>query len=111
MCIRDSRIPLQVSADGEVLRLRGEGWTNLRRDIDLQLYTYVGRRVPIGAIISPLLPESRFSTFMMVEVTGTLDSPDMQRRPFPQLEATFQQIFPEVAERQPLRDTIQRWRN
>lgn len=105
------RIPLQVSADGEVLRLRGEGWTNLRREIDLQLYTYVGRRVPIGNIISPLLPESRFSTFMMVEVTGTMDSPDMQRRPFPQLEATFQQMFPEVAERQPLRDTIQRWRN
>ncbi len=48
---------------------------------------------------------------MMVEVTGTMDSPDMQRRPFPQLEATFQQMFPEVAERQPIRDTIQRWRN
>ncbi|MFO0941241.1 MAG: AsmA-like C-terminal region-containing protein [Pirellulales bacterium] len=104
-------IPLQISADGEVLRLRGEGWTNLRRDVDLQLYTYVGRKVPIGAIVSPLLPESRFSTFMMVEVTGTLDNPDMQRKAFPQLEATLQQMFPEVAERRPIRDTIQRWKN
>jgi hypothetical protein len=104
-------IPLQLSADGEVLRLRGEGWTNLRRELELELYTYVGRRVPISQIVSPLLAESRFSTFMMVEVTGTLDSPEMQRRPFPQLEATFQQIFPEVAEKRPLRDTINRWRN
>jgi hypothetical protein len=104
-------IPLQVSADGEVLRLRGEGWTNLRRELELQLYTYVGRRLPVSKIVSPLLAESRFSTFMMVEVSGTLDSPDMQRRPFPQLEATLQQIFPEVAEKRPLRDAFQRWQN
>lgn len=103
-------IPLQVSADGEVLRLRGEGWTNLRKDVELQLYTYVGRRVPIGKIIAPLVPESQLSTFMMIEVTGSLNSPDMQRRAFPQIEATLQQMFPEVAQRQPLRNTLQMWR-
>jgi hypothetical protein len=104
-------IPLQVAADGEVLRLRGEGWTNLRKDVDLQLYTYVGRRLPISQIVSPLLAESRFATFMMVEVAGTLDNPQMQRRPFPQLEATLQQIFPEVADQGPFREAIDRWRN
>lgn len=89
-------IPLQVSADGEVLRLRGEGWTNLRRDVELQLYTYVGRRTPIGKVITPIFPESRFATFMTVDVTGSLDNPEMQRRPFPQLGATLQTMFPEV---------------
>jgi hypothetical protein len=47
---------------------------------------------------------------MMIEVNGTLDNPDMQRRPFPQLEATLQQIFPEVAEQRPIRDAIKSWR-
>ncbi len=96
--IDGDKIKLQVNCDGEVLRLRGEGWTNLRRDIDLELYSYVGRG-PIQSVVSPLLSESRYATFMMIEVHGTLDNPVMQRRPFPQLEATLQQIFPEVAER------------
>lgn len=96
--IDGDKIKLQVNCDGEVLRLRGEGWTNLRRDINLELYSYVGRG-PIQSVVSPLLSESRYATFMMIEVRGTLDNPIMQRRPFPQLEATLQQIFPEVAER------------
>lgn len=93
------RIPLQIYCEGSLLRLRGEGWTNLRRDINLELYSYVGRRIPISQVISPLLAESRYATFMMIEVTGNLAAePKMIRRPFPQLEATLQQIFPEVAE-------------
>lgn len=104
--IDGDHIPLKLTADGDVLRLRGEGWTNLRRDIDLELYAYVGRMLPIGQVASPLLAESRFATFMMVEVSGTLDNPLMQRRPFPQIEATFQQIFPELSDRRPVRDWV-----
>ncbi len=96
--IDGDRIPLQVKCEGEVLRLRGEGWTNLRREIGLELYSYVGRR-PIYNMVAPLIPESRYATFMMIEVDGTLDNPNMQRRPFPQLEATLQQIFPEVVQK------------
>lgn len=94
--IDGDKIPLRIECEGDVLRLRGEGWTNLRREIDLDLYSYIGRR-PIYSVISPLLTESRYATFMLIEVDGTLDNPNMQRRPFPQLEATLQQIFPEVA--------------
>jgi hypothetical protein len=36
---------------------------------------------------------------MMIEVGGTLDNLTMQRRPFPHLESTLQQMFPEVAQR------------
>ncbi len=97
--IDGDRIPLQIACEGDVLRLRGDGWTNLRRDVYLELYTYVGRRIPISNVISPLLSESKYATLMMIEVQGTLDNPSMQRRPFPQFEATLQQIFPEVVER------------
>lgn len=96
--IDGDRIPLQIACDGEVLRLKGEGWTNLRKELELDLYSYVGRRIPIATVVSPLLAESRYATFMLIEVRGTLDNPSMQRRAFPQLEATFQQIFPELAE-------------
>ena len=96
--IDGDKVPLQVSCEGDVLRLRGEGWTNLRRDINLELYSYVGRR-PIYSVVSPLLSESRYATFMLIEVGGTLDNPVMQRRPFPQIEYTLQQIFPEVVQR------------
>lgn len=106
--IDGDRIPLNIACDGEVLRVRGDGWVNLRREVDLELYSYVGRRIPISQVVTPLLEESRFATFMMIEVDGTLDNPVMQRRPFPQLEATWQQIFPEVANRP--RESLIPWR-
>ncbi|GIW97384.1 MAG: hypothetical protein KatS3mg111_0717 [Pirellulaceae bacterium] len=103
--IDGDRIPLQVACEGDVLRLRGDGMTNLRREISLDLYSYVGRRLPGADALTPVLPDSRFATFMLIQVGGTLDNPTMQRKPFPQIEATFQQIFPELAEqrrRQPM---------
>ena len=89
------RIPLKVACDGDVLRMVGSGWTNQRREIELELYTFVGRR----RLIDPLLSESPYASTMMIEVGGTLDNLSMQRRPFPHLESTLQQMFPEVAER------------
>ena len=109
MCIRDrDKIPLHIQCEGEVLRLRGDGWINTRRDIDLQMYICIGR-LPIYSVVSPLLAESRYATFMLIEVDGTLDNPNMQRRPFPQLEATLQQIFPEVAQKNKMNGLVP-WR-
>ena len=104
--IDGDRIPLQIACDGDVLRLRGEGWTNLRRELNLELYSYVGRRIPITNVISPLLAESRYATLMKIEVQGTLDNPILRPNHFPQLEATLQQIFPEVAERRSIGDAL-----
>ena len=106
--IDGDKIPLHIQCDGEVLRLRGDGSINTRRDIDLQMYTYIGRR-PIYNVVAPLLAESRYATFMLIEVDGTLDNPNMQRRPFPQFEATLQQIFPEVAQRNKIKGLVP-WR-
>lgn len=91
------RIPLTIECKGDLLRLKGEGWTNLRREIDLTLYTWVGRSAPVRELLDPVF-ESSYA-MAMIEVGGTLDNPEMQRHPFPQLESTLQQIFPEVAQR------------
>jgi hypothetical protein len=90
------RLP-HVACDGEMMRLRGDGEINLRREIDLQLYSYVGRRLPLRDVVAPLLREPKYATFMLIEVKGTLNNPIMQPRPFPQIEHTFQQIFPELS--------------
>lgn len=95
--IDGNRIPIDVSCEGEILWLRGEGETNLRRELQLDLYSYVGRRSSVAKVAGTLLPDSRSATFMLVEIGGTLDNPTMQRRAFPQIEASFQQIFPELA--------------
>ncbi len=89
------RIPLTVACDGDVLRLMGKGWTNQRREIELDLYTFIGRR----RLIDPVLSETPYASAMMIEVRGTLDNLSMQRRPFHNLESTWQQMFPEMAER------------
>ncbi len=102
-------IPLNVACEGDVLRMVGKGWTNLRREIELDLYTYVGRRNVVRNVIDPLLSESPYASTMMIAVRGSLDSPDMKRVPFPQLESTLQQMFPEVAERRQ-ENPILRWR-
>lgn len=94
--IDGDRIPLKIACDGDALRLRGEGWTDLHRNVELQLYSYVGRR-PISSLVSDIIPESPYATFLMIEVNGTLDNPNMQRRTFPQFSAV-QQMFPELAE-------------
>lgn len=91
------RIKMDVSCEGDLLWLRGNGETNLRRELYLKLYSYAGRRSSLGRVAGSLLPASKQATFMEVEINGTLDNPIMQRRAFPQI--TLQQIFPELATR------------
>lgn len=92
-------IPLDISCDGDVIRLRGEGQVELPRSVDLELYAYVGRRRQVSRVVDPILPGSRFSSLMQIDVSGTLDDPKMIRRPLPQIEGTLSTIFPEFAER------------
>lgn len=91
--IDGDRIPLQLAFDGDVLSLRGGGSANLRRELDLELYSYVSRRFWIPNSFAPLVADTRYAAFMMIEVNGSLDNPVMVKRPFPQL--TSQQVFPD----------------
>lgn len=93
----------EINCDGDILRLRGKGWTNLHHEIGLELYSYVGRK-SITSVLAPVIPESQSASFMVIEVGGTLDNPTMQSRTFPQL--AIQQMFPDIAEQQGKRRLI-----
>jgi hypothetical protein len=89
------RIPIdRISLDGDIISLRGSGWTNLRREIELDLYAYVGNRSPMAAILGPLISQNDSATILQLEVTGTTDRMEF-RRNIPLMGSSWQQIFPD----------------
>ncbi len=90
------RIPLErISLDGDIISLRGNGWTNLGKELHLDLYTYVGKKGVLAAIMGPIV-NHRDATFMYIEVDGTIDQFAIQKK-VPMLESTLEQVFPEQA--------------
>jgi len=93
--IDGDRVPIdRISLDGDVLSLRGSGWTNLRKELQLDLYAYVGRRSALAAVLGPLVSQNDSATMLQVEVTGTSDNPQF-RRSFPLMGNSLQQVFPD----------------
>jgi len=93
--IDGDRVPIdRISLDGDVLSLRGSGWTNLRKELQLDLYAYVGRRSALAAVLGPLVSQNDNATMLQVEVTGTSDNPQF-RRSFPLMGNSLQQVFPD----------------
>jgi hypothetical protein len=93
--IDGDRVPIdRISLDGDVLSLRGSGWTNLRKELQLDLYAYVGRRSALAAMLGPLVSQNDSATMLRVEVTGTSDNPEF-RRSFPLMGSSLQQVFPD----------------
>lgn len=93
------RFPLdEFALDGDLISLRGSGWVNMRRELSLNLDTYVGRRGQLAQMIGPILSKNDSATLLHIEVFGTTDNPQM-RRSFPGLETRFDQIFPERSEK------------
>jgi hypothetical protein len=89
------RIPIdRISLDGDIISLRGSGWTNLRREIQLDLYAYVGNRSPMAVVFGPLISQNDSATMLQLEVTGTTDKMEF-RRNIPLMGTNLQQIFPE----------------
>ena len=89
----------QADFNGDTISLKGDGWMNLDREINLNFYTIVGSdKYPIP-IVSPLLGKAS-RQFMVIHVTGTVDAPETSREAFPSLNERFQQLFPEEVNRQ-----------
>lgn len=94
--IDGDRLPIdQLSIDGDVLSLAGTGWANLRREMHLDLYAYVGNRNQLAKLVGPLLSENRYAPLMQVEIDGTVDAPEMKRKPLPVIEDALKTYFPE----------------
>lgn len=71
------RIPIEeMQLDGDLLSLRGNGWVNMRRELQLDLQANVSKRTIVGAMMHPL---RNSPNLFMIEVTGTTSNPQMKR--------------------------------
>lgn len=86
----------RIDFSGDVISLKGRGRLHHQQQIDLKFYPLVGREEWHLPLMRPLLGETG-RELMLIQVTGTLDQPEIRRVPFPRLDAQWQQMFPELA--------------
>ncbi len=93
----------RIDFNGDAICLKGTGRMTGQRDVDLKFYPQIGRDEFQLPIFRPLVSETS-RQFMLIQVTGTLDRPHVERYPFPDLDERLQELFPELAARQAARD-------
>lgn len=88
----------RINFSGDSITLKGTGWMNLDRQIDIDFYTMVGRdRIRIPIITPALGLMSR--ELLLLHAGGTLDEPQLERKSFPGLNDRLKQLFPEIERR------------
>ncbi len=99
----------RIEVAGDALALKGRGRITSAREINMQLYTQVGRPDAHIPFFRPILGEAS-RQFLLFDVTGTVDHPVIERQVFPQLNERLQELFPELAQlgapREPSRPTV-----
>ena len=93
-----------IKFKGDAISLVGKGDLDFAGDLNLDFYSMVGREQLKLPLIRPVLGEAS-RQFMLIHVGGSLDDPQMKRQPFPALNETIQQIFPEAVRRPEQRTT------
>jgi hypothetical protein len=89
----------RINFSGDTLTLKGTGWMNLDRQIDIDFYTMVGKdRIRIPIITPALGMMSR--ELLLIHAGGTLDEPQLERKSFPGLNERLKQLFPEMERRE-----------
>lgn len=97
--IDGDRVPIQeLTLDGDFVSMRGSGWVNLRRELDLDLFVAVGRRGLVGQILRPFAQHNSTS-LIQIEVSGTTTAPEMKRS-MPLINS-LEQVLPETAKQLP----------
>jgi hypothetical protein len=96
----------RIDFSGDAISLKGKGRMNGQRQIDLKFYPLVGREERQLAIFRPLVGKTG-QEFMLIEVTGTLDHPEIDRRVFPRLDE-LAQLFPELARDESIESKVPR---
>jgi hypothetical protein len=79
---------------GDAVSLKGRGRLKEQKQIDVMFYTQVGRRDL--QVLRPLMAGASPS-FLLIEVTGTIDSPSVKKTAFPVLNETLRELFPDLA--------------
>jgi hypothetical protein len=85
----------RIDFSGDAISLNGKGRMN-GQQIDLKFNPLMGRAERHPAIFRPLLGQTA-QQFMLIEVTGTLDQPQIEGRVFPRLDDQLAPLFPELA--------------
>lgn len=88
----------RIDFKGEGVTLKGNGEMQFNRAVDLKFYSIVGRDEVRLPVLSPVLAEAS-RQILEIEVTGTLDDPEVRRHVVPVINEALQQMFPELGER------------
>jgi hypothetical protein len=88
----------QIDFNGDLMSLKGNGWMDLNRQINLDFYALVGRDEFQLPLVKALVTEAS-KRILLIQVVGTVDQPQVIRKPLPNLDETLQRIFPEAAPR------------
>ncbi len=95
----------RIDFNGDAISLKGRGEMNLQRHLNMYFYTMVGRQNLHLPIVRPAMGLAS-RQLMLIHVAGTLDQPELERKAFPGLNDTLQQIFPESPRKDPLPTTL-----
>lgn len=87
----------RIELQGDAITLKGRGRLTSAREIDMQLYTQMGREDATIPLFRPLIGEAS-RQFLLFEVSGSVDNPLVQRQVFPQLNERLQDLFPELTQ-------------
>ena len=93
-----------IKFKGDAISLVGKGDLDFAGDLNIDFYAMVGGDQLKLPLVTPILGEAS-RQFMLIHVGGPFNNPQMTRQPFPGLNDTIQQIFPEAARRQEERTT------
>ncbi len=97
--LQDEQVYLdRVDVSGDVVSLKGRGWMDLNRQINLDFYALVGNQEFQIPVIRNLLAQASKS-ILRIQVVGDVNSPQVIKRPLPELDDTLQRLFPEAAPR------------
>lgn len=80
---------------GDAISLKGRGEVDLERRINASFYALVGRNELDVPVVRGLLRQAS-RQLLRIQVTGTLDEPQLTRDPFPLVKGTLERVFPEV---------------
>ncbi|MBM3998129.1 MAG: hypothetical protein FJ297_01075 [Planctomycetes bacterium] len=87
----------RIGLQGDAISLIGNGRMNhLQRQLDLDFYSVVGREDAQLPLFRPLFKQAARSV-LLIKVTGPLNQPNVTPHPFPELNETLQQLFPETS--------------
>ncbi|MEX2173433.1 MAG: AsmA-like C-terminal region-containing protein [Pirellulaceae bacterium] len=86
----------RIDFNGDAFCLKGKGRMNGQRQIELKFYPQLGRDEVQLPFFRPLVGGTS-RQFMLIEATGTLDRPEVNRTVFPGIDERLQELFPELA--------------